>query len=371
MALDDTKLDAIGRQAVAHTLRRLAKHGIADLPPAYFSLVMATGIVSIASDLLGMPRIALALFYVNIGCFFTLWLLTGLRALIYRDRMLFDLTAHGRSFGYFTLVAGTSVLGVQVFTLTGSSRIALWLWALAGLLWLVVTYAVFIAVITAKHKPGLGAGLSGIWLIAAVATQSVCGLGALIASRFQAQAEILLFLCLVLFLMGCMLYLLIIALIFYRLCFVSLAPQEMTPPYWINMGATAITTHAGATLMLHAGGSMLLTDLLPYLKGFTLFFWAAGTWWIPLLVALAVWTYGIRRVPMTYNPQFWGAVFPMGMYTASTYQLAKALGADFLLVIPKVSVYVALAAWTLAFVGLLRQLTRAAVNRDALPLKVQ
>jgi hypothetical protein len=51
--------------------------------------------------------------------------------------------------------------------------------------------------------------------------------------------------------------------------------------------------------------------------------------------------------------------------------LAKALGADFLLVIPKVSVYVALAAWTLAFVGLLRQLTRAAVNRDALPLKVQ
>ena len=34
--------------------------------PAYFAMVMATGIVSIACHLLGMPVVALALFWLNI-----------------------------------------------------------------------------------------------------------------------------------------------------------------------------------------------------------------------------------------------------------------------------------------------------------------
>ena len=167
-----------------------------------------------------------------------------------------------------------------------------------------------------------------------------------------------LFLSLIFYMMGCMLYLNIIVLIFHRLTFIPLTLVEMTPPYWINMGATAITTQAGATLILYSGQSQLLTDLVPYIKGFTLFFWAAGTWWIPLLVVLGIWTYAVKRVPLTYTPQFWGAVFPMGMYTASTFQLARATGQDFLLVIPKMSIYVALVAWTLAFAGMLLQLGR-------------
>jgi hypothetical protein len=38
------------------------------------------------------------------------------------------------------------------------------------------------------------------------------------------------------------------------------------------MGAVAITTLAGSTLMLNAGRSEFLTELMPFLKGFTLFF---------------------------------------------------------------------------------------------------
>ena len=36
-----------------------------DLSPAYFALVMATGIVSIASDRAGFPRIAAVLLWLN------------------------------------------------------------------------------------------------------------------------------------------------------------------------------------------------------------------------------------------------------------------------------------------------------------------
>jgi len=44
------------------------------------------------------------------------------------------------------------------------------------------------------------------------------------------------------------------------------------------------------------------------------------------------------------------------MYTASTFQFAQAVHLDFLLVIPHVFIWIALAAWLATFVGLLRQL---------------
>jgi tellurite resistance protein TehA-like permease len=166
------------------------------------------------------------------------------------------------------------------------------------------------------------------------------------------------------YLLGCMLYLSIITLIFYRLTFISLTSAELTPPYWINMGAVAITTLAGATLILNAAQLSLLGELLPFLKGFTLFFWAAGTWWIPLLLILGIWRHGYKHYPLTYDPQYWGMVFPLGMYTASTFQLSKALNLDFLLAIPRVFIGIALVAWLATFVGLIRRVV-ASVTRPS------
>jgi tellurite resistance protein TehA-like permease len=49
-------------------------------------------------------------------------------------------------------------------------------------------------------------------------------------------------------------------------------------------------------------------------------------------------------------------IFPLGMYTASTFQLSKATGLSFLLNIPRFFVYIALIAWLAAFVGLIRSI---------------
>lgn len=46
-------------------------------------------------------------------------------------------------------------------------------------------------------------------------------------------------------------------------------------------------------------------------------------------------------------------VFPLGMYTAATFRLAKALGFAFLLVITQYFVYVAPTGWVIVFVELL------------------
>jgi tellurite resistance protein TehA-like permease len=352
------------RAGMTSIFRSFVRHGIEKLPPSYFSVVMATGIVSIASHLLGMSRVAYGLFFLNAASLALLSVLTVLRILLYPRRVVDDLKQHALGPGYFTMVAGACVFGVQCVSLVDNHAFAVWLWIFAIGLWGLITYAVFAAIIISPRKPSLARGLSGVWLISAVATQSIAVLGASIAVQLPRYQEVVLFISLVFYLMGCMLYLNIIAMIFFRLTFISLPPSEMTPPYWINMGATAISTQAGATLMLQGEHSRLLTDLLPYLKGFTLFFWAAGTWWIPLLIILGVWTYGVRRVPVTYSPQFWGLVFPIGMYTASTSQLARVTGSDFLLVIPEASIYLALLAWTLTFVGLLRQLGSGLMARE-------
>lgn len=53
--------------------------------------------------------------------------------------------------------------------------------------------------------------------------------------------------------------------------------------------------------------------------------------------------------PINYEAAMWAMVFPLAMYTASTWQLAIALDLPFLKAIPQVMFYVALLAWALVF----------------------
>lgn len=328
----------------------------ANLFPGYFALVMATGIISIAAQLLGMRLIALALLFINLAAYIILWLLLLFRLLRFFPRVRADIMDHFRGPGFFTTVAGTCVLGSQLLIVAGAEKAASALWFLGLLLWALVMYTFFAAVTVREDKPTLEKGLSGVWLISVVSTQSVSVLGTLLANASGNYREPLLFLTLCMFLLGCMLYLLLITLIFYRFTFVSMTTAQLAPPYWINMGAVAITTLAGARLVLAAPAWRFLEEILPFLKGFTLFFWAAGTWWIPLLFILGFWRHVYKRFPLAYDPQYWGMVFPLGMYTVCTFQVSKAINFEPLLLIPRYFIYLALAAWLAAFVGLVHSL---------------
>lgn len=325
----------------------------ADLFPGYFALVMATGIISVACFLLEMRTLALVLLVVNVIAYALLWLLLLVRLVLFFPRVTNDINNHVRGPGFFTVVAGTSVLGSQLLIVAGQSRVAVVLWLLAIVLWAIIMYTFFAAITVRENKPSIEGGLNGAWLLAVVATQSISVLGTLLVGNFAEYRELLLFFTLCMFLLGCMLYIPLITLIFYRFTFVNITTASLTPPYWINMGAVAITTLAGARLIIAASESNLIKEFLPFLKGFTLFFWAAGTWWIPLLLILGFWRHVYRRFPLRYDPQYWGMVFPFGMYTVCTFQLSKAVDFPPLLVIPRYFIYLALAGWLVVSVGLI------------------
>lgn len=332
------------------------REDVAQLQPASFAMVMATGIVSIAAHMAGWPIAARALFGLNCVFYVALAVLTIGRIAWHRERFVRDLSDHNRCVGFFTTAAGTCIIGNQFIVIAEQPLIALGLWLFGIALWGVTTYTIFLLLTVKDEKPPLAQGINGGWLVAVVAAQAVSTLGGLLAPHLHGAREVALFFSLVMWLGGAMLYIWIMGLIFYRYTFFPLAPGDLSPPYWINMGAMAISTLAGTMLIANADRWNVLAELRPFLKGLTLLFWSTATWWIPLLVLLGIWRHGIRRFPLRYDVLYWGAVFPLGMYTVCTRRLADALDWQPLLAVPRWFIFIALAAWGLTAFGLAARL---------------
>jgi tellurite resistance protein TehA-like permease len=93
--------------------RRAMVRLVTDLPSGSFAFVMATGIVSIAAELLGFGRSASLLLGVNAAGFLALWVLTFLRLIYFPSAVIADLRDHRRGPAFLTFVAGTNVWGTR------------------------------------------------------------------------------------------------------------------------------------------------------------------------------------------------------------------------------------------------------------------
>ncbi len=330
---------------------------LADLPPGYFALVMATGIVADAAFQEGFGPLSRALFWTAAAFYVTLGILLLRRAQRYGQRVLQDLTSLPRAPSCLTAVAGTNVLGAGFVSIAGWRSMGLALWVLGAILWSVLFYTVMTVITIRDPKPDLAAGLSGEWLMLVVATESVAVLGALLAPASNRPDE-LLFASLAMCMTGILVYAVVITLVCYRWWFWRMTAVEASPPYWISMGALAITTLACTEV--YAGTRLLprLAPLGPFCRGVVVLAWAGASLWIPLLVIVGLWRHLVGQVPLRYDPQYWSAVFPLGMYAVATHRMAAALDLGFLDWIAKAFLGISLLAWTLTLIGMVRSIRR-------------
>ena len=324
--------------------------GLTALAPGGFAIVMATGIVSVAAHLLGHEAIGWALFAVNVALYPAAW--TAMAARLRRSPhvVLGDFISHYRGPGFLTMVAATSVVGSQCGAFGVATGTMPWLLGLAAVLWAGLLYAFLSAITLQSGKPPIRQGLNGGWLLIVVATESLAVLASYVAPLGGAMLN---FAALAAFLLGGVLYILLMALILYRFAFLPMSTRELEGPWWINMGALAIATLAGSRLMQLPTLDPHVALLRAAAGPITLVFWATATFWIPLLAALFIWKHVIRREPVRYDPGLWSIVFPLGMYTAATDAFSQAAGLPFLHPVPAGFFWLAFLAWLLATLGLL------------------
>jgi tellurite resistance protein TehA-like permease len=338
---------------------------IATLFPGYFAIVMATGIVAIGASQQNLDGVAKMLYVVAVLAYAVLLVLFGLRLARFPRRMFDDMTSHAKGFAFLTAVAGTNVLGSASAVIHGWWDLAWVLWWLSLGLWAVLLYTTLIAVVLRGPKPGLAAGINGTWFLLTVSTESVAVLAALLLGRHP--SDLLAFVGLAAFLLGIVLYLIVMTMVFLRWTFQELEPTEADPPAWIAAGAVAITVLAGSNLLLARADSVRIDRLASLIEGLVILAWATATFWFPLMVAIGVWRHIVRRLPLQYHPSYWALVFPLGMYGAATFRMRAAIQLDALEWLPKVAFAVALLAWTLTFVGLVHLGVTALRRRSSRP----
>lgn len=319
------------------------------LYPGYFASVMATGIVSIALLLSQARALSLALWVTGVVLLVFLTVVYLLRAARFSREMRRDFLDPATAFGFFTFIAAVGVIATR-FALGGWSAVPAILTFIAAFAWFTLTYWTFAMLLFTNEKP-IERALNGSWLIAIVATESLAITWVLLTTILPTQRATLLLFAYAFWTFGVLLYLIFITLIIYRFFFRRVEHGDLTPPYWINMGAMAITTVAGVRLLDVPQPTALLETLRPYIEGFTVMMWAWGTWWIPLLIIIGFWKYVVSREPIRYQPALWSIVFPLGMYATALQLLTHISGLEFLAAVGPSATWIAFAAWALVALG--------------------
>jgi len=359
------------------------------LDPAYFGLVMATGIVAIAFRELGVAAVAWPLTVFNIGCYALLIGLFGLKVVFFPRSVIVDLRDRERHWGVLTLLVGTNTVGAQFVLFFEMNTIATVLWLATVIATPLLLYYLFAVEFIGVRKTKVSERVDGAFLLVIVCMQSLAVLGGLLSAELSSYAGDVLLLSVSYFGAGYVLYFVVITVVTYRLLDGGVRPEDWTGPYWIMMGAAAITTLAGATLGPSLGSVAAWEPYAPVILGVTFLAWAIASWWIPLLLVLDIWKFltgdiegrppvwvilvpwsrlALGRRLHTYDSTAWGRVFPMGMYTSCTLNLAGIGTFSTLSVVPEYWGWFALFVWGLTLVGTIRASGRVLLRSRSMPV---
>ena len=327
-----------------------------NLYPGYFSLTMATGIIAIALDMLEMPRLSDALYAITLLSWCVLSGLYALRIIRFPGAVWSDLMDPRTTFFFFSFVAATDISGI-LFHLHGLKSLALICWIVAFLAWAMLLHFSF-SVLVLRHGERNLSVVHGGWLMSIVGTQSLVLHGINVIPQLGDYATSMMVVIYMLWGIGLILYGIFVTLFCYRIFFMEMNEGDYTPLMWVIMGAAAISANASSALALSNPIMSVLVAFHPIVDMVALISWTWATWWIPLLVVIGYWKHFVRHIPLRYEPMQWSIVFPLGMYTVTSFRLALAAEFEPLHKISHVMLWVALIVWSMVMLGLLRRMIR-------------
>jgi tellurite resistance protein TehA-like permease len=320
---------------------------------------MASGIISVGMNLEGFVVLSRVLLAVCATAFVLLLALTLWRFVAYRAAAVDDFMDPRRAFGYFTFVAGTNVFGVRLAAAGHHTATAVLL-TLSGLAWLVLGYVVPWTAALGREERPVVVRANGTWFIWVVASQSVAVAAATIEPLMAARRELAV-LAIVSWSVGVFLYAATGILVTLRLMLYKFGPDDLTAPYWVSMGAVAITILAGARIVEMADAPMVAATR-GLIAGAAVVFWAFATWLIPVLVAAGWWRHVRRRRPLRYDATLWSIIFPLGMYAVASIYLGRADSLPIVEHVGRAWIWVAFGAWTIVFAAMCRHVYRTVVR---------
>ncbi len=335
---------------------------VAGLAPGYFALVMGSGIVSVGMKLEGFDVLSVILLCLCAVSYVTLTVLTVWRWIGHRDAFLEDFTNPRRAFGFFTFVAGTNVLGVRL-SMGGWYDATAALLTLSFASWVIFGYVVPWTSVLGRASRPVVASANGTWFIWVVASQSVAVASASVEPASDGMRRELALLAVVSWSVGLFLYAAVGVLVMLRMMLYELSPVDLTPPYWVAMGACAITVLAGARIVEMADAPMV-NATRGLVAGMSVVVWAFATWLIPVLVAAGWWRHAHHRVPLVYDATWWSVVFPLGMYAVAGLYLGQADSLPIVSWIGRVELWVGFAALVVTLVMMARNLWRTVLHAE-------
>lgn len=327
-------------------VRGLLRGSVERLPGSSFAIVMATGILSVGLALEGLAVASVVMLVVAVICFVTLVVMTAWRAVGHRDALAAEIRRPSTAFGFFTFVAAVQVLGTRFASVT--TALALVLLVVGFLAWVVMGYAVPWSVLSHAGPGEALAGLNGGWFVWSVASQSIAVLAAVLEPRFAAErggiADVLAIVAISAWGIGIAQYGIIGVAVVIRMLTRGIAAVEFDAPYWVMMGASAITVLAASRIVDMSETPMVLATR-PVIAGSSVVFWAFASWLVPALVLMGWWRHVQQRVPLRYETGLWAMVFPLGMYAVASMDLGQADRLPVVTAVGSWFLWIAAAAW--------------------------
>lgn len=339
---------------MSSTLGSRFDDAVAGLTPGYFALVMATGILSVGTELGGFEMLSTVLLWICILAFVTLLVLTFLRVLRHRKEVVSDFLDPARAFGFFTYVAGTNVLGTRL-AMAGYHQITAIFLLVTLAAWLVFGYVIPWTAVLGKSERPVVKYANGTWFIWVVASQSVAVAAATLQPIYPAYHQVLAIIAVFSWSLGIFLYVATGVIVALRMMLLELKPVELNPPYWVAMGALAITVLAGARIV-EMDSAPMVDATRGLIAGLSVVVWSFATWLIPVLFAVGWWRHRIHKVPLIYEPTLWSMIFPLGMYAVAGIYLGRADHLPIVELIGALELWVALIAWLIVFVAMIRHI---------------